>query len=97
MGGVEAEEEPEDLREGAWQVLDIARVILRKALNLTEDGETDIKAATSSATAGAQGVCNELATVPVLSGAAKKQQLMLSDVYMRLGDLNLYNENYNDR
>ena len=32
----------------------------------------------------------------MLQAPIKKQQLMLSDVYMRLGDLNLYNECYNE-
>lgn len=68
----EKQSDRDDPRERAWQVLDIARVIL----------ERSIKPSTENSAAGIENV-------------TKKQHLMLSDVYMRLGDLHLHSECYN--
>jgi len=62
----------DDPREQAWQVLDIARVILERSTR---------RNATNASVA--------------LNNATKKLHLMLSDVYMRLGDLHLHSECYN--
>ena len=71
-GVLEKPPDRDDPRERAWQVLDIARVILEKSIK--------------------RGTGNSSTAV---ENDTEKKQLMLSDVYMRLGDLHLHSECYN--
>ncbi|EKX43771.1 hypothetical protein GUITHDRAFT_110226 [Guillardia theta CCMP2712] len=70
---VTEDEETNDPRTQAWEILETARLILQKELLSPTPGDA-----------------------PVTPAERKSLNLLLADVHLRLGDLNLWNENFEE-